>query len=149
MSSTVTAMARHTFATLSPDAIYDAWTDADLLRKWLETHLRARDADAAVTRVEADAVVGGRFDLADTREGSEAWGYYRVLERPGRIVFTWFVSPEEEAEDNSLVTVTVSPQGSGSAVAIGHEMDAEWADYVDRTANAWKSMLEAIDATFS
>ncbi|MGH6978452.1 MAG: SRPBCC family protein [Brevundimonas sp.] len=149
MSDTVAATASHDFSSLTADAVYDAWTDQGLFRKWMERHLGERDEDARVTRVEADAVVGGRFDLADTREGSEAWGYYRVLERPERIAFTWFVSPEEEAEDNSLVTISIVPQGKGCAVTVSHRMDAEWADYVERTADAWKSMLEAIDQTFS
>lgn len=146
MTDTVRAVARHEFTTLTPGQVYDAWLDAGRMRRWMESHLRDRHPDEQVTRVELDPRAGGRFDLADTREGSEAWGYYRALERPGRIVFSWFVTPEEEAEDNSLVTIEIARMGQGCIASISHEMGAEWADYLEPTAKAWKSMLEAIEA---
>ena len=149
MTDTVSAVARHEFATLTPKAVYDAWLDAGTMRHWMEHHLRRSHPDERVTRIELNPVVGGRFDLADTREGSEAWGYYRALERPGRIVFTWFVTPEEEAEDNSLVTIEISQAEAGCSASISHEMGVEWADYVEPTAKAWKSMLEAMDAALA
>jgi uncharacterized protein YndB with AHSA1/START domain len=112
-------------------------------------HLRQQDEDAAITRIEVDAVVGGRFCFADTREGSEAWGYYEALERPERIVFSWFVSSDEEQEDKSDVAIEITPAGPGCAVTATHTMSDEWADYVDRTAAAWRSMLQSIDATLT
>ncbi len=145
MTENVTAFARHQFAKLSAEQAYDAWVDPATVRLWMEHHLKQSDTAADVTRIEINPSLGGRFLFADTREGSECWGYYRALERPRRIAFTWFVSPEEEAEDNSLVTIDIAPLGKGCAVTIGHEMSAEWADYVDQTAKAWASMLEAIE----
>ena len=127
MTGTVKAIARHVFSTLTATQVYDAWVDEGQLRRWMEHHLKERDPAAAVTRVEVDAVVGGRFDFADTREGSEAWGYYRVLDRPRQIVFTWFVSAEEEEDDNSTVTLDLVPQDKGCVATMTHEMDAEWA----------------------
>lgn len=149
MSDTVTAVARHRFAALTAEQVFDAWIDQDLVRLWMERHLKERDAAAALSRIEIDPVVGGQFLFADTRPESEAWGTYRALDRPGRVVFSWFVSAEEEAEDNSLVIIDIVPRDTGCDVTISHEMSAEWADYLDQTANAWQSMLEAIDKTFS
>ena len=145
----VVATAEHRFKTLGPETVYDAWTDAAALRKWAEVHLADRMPGERVTKIEVDPKVGGRFVMADTREDSEAWGYYRVLEKPRRIVFTWFVTQEEEADDTSVVTVDIVPQGDGCIVTMSHAMDDEWADYVPQTAKAWASMLEAIDKTFA
>ena len=149
MSEFVTAVAQHKFAGLTAEQVFDAWVDGDLVRTWMGRHLKQRDAAAEVTRIEVDPVVGGRFLFADTRPESEAWGTYRTLDRPGRIVFSWFVSAEEETEDNSLVTIDIVPLGTGCDVTIKHEMSAEWADYVGQTANAWESMLTTIDNMFS
>lgn len=146
---TVTAVAQHEFVSLSAREVFDAWTDPALLRVWMERHLKARDALASVTRLDVVAKVGGRFHFADTRPESDAWGYYRVLERPHRIVFTWFVSAEEEDENSSVVTLDITPKAQGSVATIRHEMDGQWADYIDPTAKAWGSMLAAIDDALS
>lgn len=145
MTDKVSAIARHDFTSLTPEQVYSAWLDAATLGVWMARHLKESMPGEQVTRIKTDPVPGGRFDFADTREGSDVWGYYRVLERPRRIVFTWFVTPEEEAEDNSLVTIEIAPKDKGCAVTISHEMSAEWADYIEPTAKAWTSMLKAID----
>lgn len=149
MTDTVVAVARHEFADLAPEQVFDAWIDPAKVRAWGNYNLKERDPSAEVTRIEIDPVVGGRFVFADRREGedSEAWGYYRALERPRRIVFTWFVTPEEEAEDNSTVTLEIVPDGKGSIATMSHEMSAEWAEYIEPTAKAWGGMLRAIEAT--
>lgn len=147
--SNVTATAEHAFAGLSAEQVYDAWIKPDEVRAWMETQLRVNHPGIAVTRVEIDPAVGGKFLFADSRDGSEAWGYYKTLERPRTIAFSWFVSPEEEAEDNSLVTLEIEARGDGCLVVASHEMDAEWAEYMAQTAAAWKSMLAAIQTTLS
>ncbi|UYO01086.1 MAG: SRPBCC domain-containing protein [Devosia sp.] len=147
--STVTAEARHRFASLTPDQVFAAWTDPALLRQWMVVHLRETEPEAQVTRIQVDAVVGGRYCFADSRDGSEAWGYYKELERPHRIAFSWFVDPAEEQEDNSLVTLRIEPEGAGSIVYASHEMSDEWTDYLEQTGRAWASMLEAIDQALS
>ncbi|WP_332717772.1 SRPBCC family protein [Pelagibacterium mangrovi] len=151
MTDTVTAVARHEFTTLTPEQIYDAWLDPATVRAWGGRNLKGRDPSSAVTRIEIDPRVGGRFLFADIRDGeeTEAWGYYRALERPSRIVFTWFTSPEEEEEDNSTVALELATKGSGCVATMSHAMSAEWADYLDQTANAWRGMLKAIEDTLS
>ncbi|WP_196257986.1 SRPBCC family protein [Pelagibacterium limicola] len=149
MTDTVTAVARFEFAALAPQQVYDAWLDPARARAWGEYNLKERDPSAEVTRIEIDPVVGGRFLFADRRGGeeSEAWGYYRALEQPRRIVFTWFVTSEEEAEGNSTVTLEIVPTDGGCVATISHEMSGEWADYTDQTAEAWQGMLRAIERT--
>lgn len=102
-------------------------------------------------RVEIDARVGGRFVFSDMRKESEAvhWGEYRVIDRPRLLVFTWWTLPEEEAANDSVVTIRFEPDGDGCLVTVEHAMSAQWSEYVDRTANAWGGMLEQVESYFS
>ncbi|MFD1255035.1 MULTISPECIES: SRPBCC family protein [Devosia] len=146
--STVTARAEYEFASLSAEQVYDAWLMPERARQWMTAQLQAKTPDEVVTRVEIEPVTGGKFVFADSRDGSEAWGTYKRLDRPTRIAFSWFVTPEEEAEDSSLVTLEIEPRGKGCQVRVTHDMDAEWAEYVPQTAAAWGAMLAAIDTAF-
>ena len=47
-------------------------------------------------------------------------GEYRVIDRPRRLVFTWF-SPHTDRRD-TLVTVDFMPQAEQTEVVITHEM---------------------------
>jgi uncharacterized protein YndB with AHSA1/START domain len=151
VSGTVTATARHRFETLDADAVYDAWLDADALRRWMARPMSRKASEVEITRVDIDARIGGRFHFAEIRDGevAESWGDYRALERPSRIVFAWFVTAEEEQEDKSEVTIEIVPDGRSCVATISHEMDAQWAEYVEPTARAWASMLQAIDDTLA
>lgn len=130
----------------SAEGVFDAWLDPVKARSWMERPvpgMRAFD----VRRVEIDARVGGKFTFSDMREGGEAlhWGYYLEIERPRRLVFTWFTSDEAEKEGSSIVTLTIEPLGEGCRATIVHSMDARWADWVKQTENGWSAMLRKID----
>jgi uncharacterized protein YndB with AHSA1/START domain len=91
----------------SAERVFDAWLDPSMVRNWMSLPsplLGAMD----VRRIEIDARVGGRFTFSDMREEGEAihWGFYREIDRPRRLVFTWFTSKEDEDEDSSVVTLT-------------------------------------------
>lgn len=86
--SNVIATTEHVFASLSPEQVYDAWIKPETVRAWMEAQLHDKHPGIAVTRIEIDPVVGGRFLFADSRDGSEAWGYYKTLVRPRTIVFS-------------------------------------------------------------
>ena len=131
----------------SPERVFDAWLDPSMVRKWMSLAsplLGAMD----VRRIEIDPRVGGRFTFSDMREAGEAvhWGFYREIDRPRRLVFTWFTSPEEEEENTSVVTLTIEPTGDGCVATIVHSMDAQWAEYIKQTERGWHSLLTQIDS---
>jgi uncharacterized protein YndB with AHSA1/START domain len=101
-----------------------------------------------IRRVEIDARVGGRFTFSDMREGGEAlhWGTYLELDRPRKLVFTWFTSEEDEEASSSLVTLTLAPDGEGCVATLVHRMDAAWTEWVPRVEAGWGRMLSAIEA---
>ena len=52
-------------------------------------------------------------------------GYYGEIDRPRKLVFTWFTSPEEEAENSAVVTLVIEPDAAGSTVTLTHSMEAK------------------------
>ena len=148
MTKTIEAKVSHRFSA-SPERVFDAWLDAHRVREWMAlpfSALGGRPVD--VRRVDIDARVGGRFTFSDMREDGEAvhWGTYLEIDRPRRLVFTWFTSTEDEQEDNSVVTVTIEPDGEGCVATIVHRMDARWAEYISQAEQGWSGMLSQIAA---
>ncbi|AEQ52250.1 SRPBCC family protein [Pelagibacterium halotolerans] len=146
----IIAQTEHRFSDLSAEAVYAAWLDPAAVRVWMQRNLERTGSSARITEIAIDSRVGGRYrfsDIDDEGQESPAWGYYRELVPGRRIVFTWFVEPAEETEDNSTVTLELRPDGAGCVATMTHEMDAQWADYIEPTAKAWKGMLESIEET--
>ena len=123
--------------------LYDAWLNPKQVRQWLEKSLKSMGLSGEIRRVEIDARVGGKFTFSDMRETGEAvhWGYYRELERPRRIVFSWFVSEEDEIADSSLVTLAIEPHDEGCTASITHSLEARYAEYIPQTEKGWNAML--------
>lgn len=133
---------------VSAEQVFDAWLDPDKIRIWMSAALKTAGLAGDVRRVELDARPGGRFVFSDMRDEGEAvhWGSYLEMDRPHRLVFTWFTSEDEESQNLSTVTLTLEPDDKGCVATIIHEMSAEWADYIDRVEGGWGRMLAQIDA---
>lgn len=132
------------------EALYDALLDPASVRLWLAEALKAMGLEGDVVQVAIDPLVGGSFLWSDNRDGSEMrhWGTYSDLVRGQRMEFTWITDPSEE-EDPSHVVVTWDSHDAGCDCEIIHTFDAVWADYVERTENAWRCMIEAADRLVS
>lgn len=141
---TVTARVTHRF-TAAPERVFDAWLDPEKIRAWMRMALQDFGLSGDIRRVEVEPCVGGRFTFSDMRPEGEAghWGAYHVLDRPRKLVFTWFTSEEEEKRGVSTVTITIEPDGQGSLLTLVHEMDAIWAEYEEQVIGGWTGMLEA------
>jgi uncharacterized protein YndB with AHSA1/START domain len=145
----VEAKVTHRFRA-SAERVFDAWLDPDLVRVWMQEPFPGLGR-LNVRRVEIDARVGGTFTFSDMRTEGEAvhWGYYREIDRPRRLVFTWLTSEEDARSDTSVVTLTITPLTEGCEATIVHRMDAKWAEYVAQTEQGWGGMLRQIDAAFT
>jgi len=117
--------------------VFDAWLNPELARQWFAPGL------GEMTRVEIDARVGGTFWLVQRRGAEEAQhtGEYLEIDRPRRLVFTWRTPP---LTASSRVIVEIVPQGEGCELTLQHEMEQQWASFVDRAAGAWQKMSDAI-----
>jgi uncharacterized protein YndB with AHSA1/START domain len=143
----IEARVEHEFKA-SAARVFDAWLDPALVRQWLSASLKSHGLSGEIRRMEIDARVGGRFTFSDSRAQGEAvhWGTYLEIDRPRKLVFSWFTSKEDEAEGSSLVTLLIEPRGSGCKATIVHRMSSKYAEYVQRTEQGWGRMLEHIDA---
>jgi uncharacterized protein YndB with AHSA1/START domain len=147
MTDTIEARVEHRFAS-SAERVFDAWLDARSVREWMAVALKSFGLSGDIRRVEIDARVGGRFTFSDMREDGEAlhWGTYLELDRPRRLVFTWFTSEEDEEAGSSRVTLTLAPDGEGCVATLVHRMDAAWVEWLPRVEAGWGRMLSAIEA---
>ena len=101
-----------------PARVYEAWTDPEKIVRWFGP----ADAVPQSVRAEMDVRVGGRFHARfDTDDGEhhEVNGIYREVVAHERLCFTWawYTMPERE----SLVTVTLRPDGDGTMLTLHHE----------------------------
>ncbi len=121
----------------SAEEVFDAWLDPELAREWFAPGL------GEMTRVEIDARVGGTFWLVQNRDGklAEHTGEYLEIDRPRRLVFTWRTPP---ITDTSRVIIDIRPLEDGCELTVTHEMSAEWEPFIERAANAWGKMADAI-----
>ena len=90
------------------ETVYAAWTDSEVLRRWLAP------GNAVVARAVADVVVGGTFLIEMRGADGGSWltrGVYREVVPHRRLVLTWCW---EGSDVESLVTVEFEPESAGS-----------------------------------
>lgn len=144
----------------SAERVFDAWLDPDKIRVWwaLSAAAAGRGATETVERVQVEAHLGGAFSILVRRDGQliDHTGTYLEMERPRRLVFTWSALDvdsqqqpgqvaREDSPDYSRVVIDIEPLPTGCEVTLTHEMHPTFREFVDRAANAWRTMLEAID----
>ena len=125
------------------EKVYAAWTDPEKIVKWFGPD------SGPVTRAETDLRVGGRYIIAFNTENGErhqVGGIYREVVPNERLVFTWawHTTPERE----SLVTVTVKPDGAGSILTLLHEQFFDEAAR-DGHKRGWSGSLDKLEKLFS
>lgn len=127
-----------------PAKVYAAWTQAAQLVRWFGPQETVLDS----VNAELDVRVGGkyraRFKTVDG-EQHEVGGIYREVVPDQRLQFTWAWHSTPERE--SLVTVTVVPDGQGTMLTLLHEQlfDQKAAD---GHRHGWTGTLEKLAAYF-
>ncbi len=125
------------------EKVYAAWTDPEKIVKWF-----GPDA-GPVTRAEIDLRVGGRYTIAFGTEDGEkhqVGGIYREVVPNERLVFTWAWHTMQERE--SLVTITVKPDGDGSILTLLHEKFFDQAAR-DGHMRGWSGSLDKLEKLFA
>jgi uncharacterized protein YndB with AHSA1/START domain len=101
----------------SPEKVYAAWIVPEKIVRWFG---RA-DLKAETMRAAIDARVGGHYRInfhSESGEYYEVAGVYREVVPNERLVFSWAWHSTPERE--SLVTVTLAPDGSGTLLTVHH-----------------------------
>ena len=106
----------------SPEAVFDAWTNPEVLRRWW-----AAAPGWETPAAEVDLRAGGRYRLTmrDPEAGAEhtVGGEYVEVRRPDRLTYTWAWEPEPGGPDMgppSRVTVDFVADGDGTRVVLTH-----------------------------
>ncbi|HUF27482.1 MAG TPA: SRPBCC domain-containing protein [Gemmatimonadaceae bacterium] len=106
---------RHVIAA-SPERVFDAWTDAESMTRWM------RPGPGMQCRCRLDVRVGGSFEIdmiAPDGTTLPHTGTYRVVDRPRKLVFTWMSGPTNHRE--TIVTVEFQEANGGTEIVLTHE----------------------------
>ena len=101
----------------SPERAFEAWTSPKQVERWT-----CPDPSASVD-VEIDLRVGGRYSIRMHVEGGPftAYGIYREVDPPRRLVYTWGWKEEAHAmKAETVVTVEFVPVEGGTEVRLTH-----------------------------
>lgn len=98
-----------------PKAVFDAWLDPDMLRKFM-----LPDQRVTLPHVTTDPKPGGRFVIVMEMGGKELphTGQYKEIDPHSRLVFSWYgPSPAED----STVTLQFAPTATGTHITLTHD----------------------------
>ncbi len=132
-----------------PHAVYRAWLEPDLLRRWLAP------GGLEVTRVEIEERVGGKYRIWQADAGADVGGFEcELLELvpDQRLVFRWgFVGPERTLGPtyDSLLTITLrEAPGGATTLTLVHERLEDLAAAMPYVAEAvgpgWDMVLDKL-----
>ncbi|MDG1995712.1 MAG: SRPBCC domain-containing protein [Emcibacteraceae bacterium] len=123
------------------ERVFDAWLDPKNVGNWLFGTPDGKEKGSKV-----DPRVGGNFEIGEMRgdEFANHVGTYHEIERPYRIVFSYYYETENE-ELSSTVIVELTDAGNGCIVHITHEMDDIYAEYEESTMEGWTMILNGLE----
>jgi uncharacterized protein YndB with AHSA1/START domain len=121
----------------SADRVFDAWLKPEPAARWLFT-----TPGSEVNSTEMDVRVGGKWTIADTREGVvyTALGEYLEIDRPRRLVFS-FGMPQFSPAFNRVV-VEIHADDDGCVLALSQEELPE--AFHEPTRQGWSEMFDGL-----
>lgn len=100
------------------EAVFRAWTEPEQIREW------SCPPGGTIRESQVDLVPGGAYRLLiEAEEGTlhAAYGVYREIHPPERLVYTWDWEEEASAVGETLVTVEFAADGASTEVTVSHE----------------------------
>ena len=132
MSDLTTTLSRKFAA--SPEAVFDAWTDAESMGAWFSPM-----TTASVPKL--DLRVGGEYQIDMHGEDMDYvhTGKYLEVDRPHKLVFTWVSAGT--ADQETVVTIEIADDGDGSLLTLKHERFPS-EESRDNHEKGWGAILE-------
>ncbi len=127
------------------ETVFKAWTEAEHLRRW------SCPEGIDIADVQVDLSVGGAFQIRMLNpEGQThtAYGTYREIERPRRLVYTWDWREDDQKVGETLVTVEFNALGDSTEVVLTHERFPS-AEAKSEHEKGWSSCLNRLEALFA
>lgn len=128
-----------------PAKVYQAWTDPKKIVQWFGPS----QTIVGSVHAEMDVRVGGRYRASfktDDGEYHEVAGVYRGVVTNERLSFSWAWHSTPERE--SLVTVTLRPDGDGTMLTLHHEQFFDEAAR-DGHSRGWTGTLDKLEKYFA
>jgi uncharacterized protein YndB with AHSA1/START domain len=94
-----------------PQRVWDAFTNADEYAAWIWP-------SEWNTTCEIDLRVGGAFRVASAERGLSIQGVYTEIDPITRLVMNW---TQTNRDGDSLLTITIEPDGDGSSLVLRQE----------------------------
>jgi len=129
----------------SPERLFDAWTRPELLMQWFHAQV-----NMTTPKADADLKVGGAWSLTmhhtDTGENRVTHGQYLVLDRPNKLVFTWFPCLKDY---ETKVTLLFKRATDGTTeMTLTHEGLRDEEDFKGHAAG-WEEILKTFSGWLS
>jgi uncharacterized protein YndB with AHSA1/START domain len=129
------------------EKVFDAWTDADVLRRWLHV-----GSDWETPLAEVELLVGGRIRIVmrDPEDGAQygARGEYLLIERPHRLVFTWTF--DQHPDNPQLIELEFSEREGVTSVVMtnsGIGSDERWTSQQRGWQGCYDNLERALSAS--
>lgn len=128
----------------SPEEVFDAWTNPEVLRRWW-----AVDPAGRTPVADVDLRVGGRYRLSmEDPSGTRhtVGGEYHEVSRPERLVYSWCWE-QDNGEPGHVSTVTVEFHADGERTNLVLEhTDLASAESRDQHAHGWNACLDILES---
>ena len=122
------------------EAVFDAWTSAEVLRRWFHVA-----PDWETPEAEVDLRVGGKVGVVMRRpDGTEVGpgGEYTEIDRPRRLVMTWAFS--DDPSNRQLIELSFSEsEGSTKVVMINSGISTD--ERRDAQDWGWHGCFDELD----
>lgn len=125
-----------------PEVVFDAWTTPEHMSNWFSP------AGMPVSVPKLDLRVGGEYQVDMHGEGKDYvhTGKYIEIDRPNRLVFSWFSDGTEHKE--TIVTLDLKTDGDGTMLRLTHERFPSEKSR-DEHNGGWSEILDRLESIFA
>ena len=96
------------------EAVFDAWTSPEVMRRWLHC-----GPDWGTPEAEVDLRVGGKVRVVmrrPDRTDVQMWGEYTLIDRPHRLVMIWTF--DDDPSNEQLIELSFSEAEGATTVLL-------------------------------